>query len=167
MRPLVSSPDLRPTQAQALTKLIKQEPGLRAGLLRALLDTQLGPAAAAAGGVAPGGGGGAWREPHLVVLQSLLDARADCVVGQLPRLVAALAAACTGGDGGGGVGGAAGGGLARSPKLAQAMMALAAGFGPGLGREEVARLVAVAERTGSFLTKGLLTKLRQLQDAVL
>lgn len=34
LRPLLLSPDLRPPQAQLLTKLIKQEPGIRAGCVR-------------------------------------------------------------------------------------------------------------------------------------
>lgn len=95
----------------------------------------------------------AWREPHLLVLQALLDARAECIVNQLPSLVAALAAA------------AGEGALASSAKLAQAMMGLAAGFGAVLSREHVEELITAAAATKTFMTKGLLNKLRQLAPA--
>jgi len=124
--------------------------GASHSVLHALVDCQLQPGGPLAAAATPTGG--AWREPHLAVLQALLDARAECVAPQLPSLVTALAAACSGA-------------LKSSPKLAQAMMALAAGFGPGLGCEGVAALVAGAERTSSFLTKRLLAKLRQLAHA--
>lgn len=114
-----------------------------ARVLQALLDGQLAAA----------GAGGAWREPHLLVLQPLLDARADCVAPRLAGVVTALAAA------------ADGSGVADSPKLAQAMMALAAGFGAGLDGRQLAALTDAAARTRSFLAKGLMAKLRALAPA--
>jgi hypothetical protein len=86
------------------------------------------------------------------VLQPLLDARSDAAAVQLPRLTAALCAAARGA-------------LGASPKLGQAMMALAMGFGPGLAPEQVAALARAAGATKTFLTKGLLAKLAQLEQA--
>lgn len=140
LRPLLAAADLRAPQAQALAKLGKQEPSIRLGLLQALLDAQLGPSP----------GGGAWREPHLAVLQPLLDTRAECAVAQLARLCAALASA------------ARGDALRGSAKLSQCVMALAAGFGAALAPAQVQELAAAVSGMQTFLTKGLLAKLRQL-----
>ena len=85
------------------------------------------------------------------MLQSLLGARSELIVPHLPRLTAALCAAARGP-------------LAASPKLGQALMALVAGFGPGLEPEQVAALSCAAAGTKTFLTKGLLAKLRALGE---
>lgn len=130
---------------------------------RRLLHALLSPAPPARSAA-----GTAWQEAHLAVLQALLDARDECVAGALAPLVAALAAA-------------AGGPLGRSAKLAQAMMALAAGYGGALvdagggggggdasgggaggGGGLVSHLARAAASTQTFLTKGLLAKLKQL-----
>jgi hypothetical protein len=111
------------------------------------MDAQLPPAPAA--GATTAGPAAAWGEPHLLALQALLDARPECVAAQIPRLVAALAAAARGP-------------LATSPKLCQAMTSLAAGFGAALGRADAAGLAAAAAATRTFMTKGLVARLRQL-----
>jgi hypothetical protein len=117
-------------------------------MLLALVDSQLCPPSSATAAAAAAG----WREAHLLVLQALLDARAECVVAQLPRLVAAMAAATDGP-------------LGANPKLCQGFTALAAGFGAALGAGQLARLAEAAGRTNTFMTKGLLARLRQLAQA--
>jgi hypothetical protein len=100
-------------------------------------------------------GGGVWQEPHIHLLQALVDACPGELLPATPAVLRSLQAAL-----------AAPGsaqGLQRSVKLVQLLKSLV--VKSSLSPADLQVLEQVVGSTQTFLTKGLLAQVRRLQAA--
>jgi len=93
-----------------------------------------------------------WLEPHVNLFKALIDSAPQLIAQQLPLVLQAMQAAVQQPV------------VAKSAAFGQVLMAILKNYGGSCTQQQVEQLHGVVDRTATFLTKSLSSKLQQLQQ---